>query len=101
MKIPKFATEAEEADWWFHNQDVMLQEFRRAAAEGRLGRGTLMRRAKEAEVTGQSQRYEPITLDLAPEDAAKAYAIAQQRGLDYRALLTMLIHESLAKADAA
>jgi hypothetical protein len=47
--VPKFATETEEADWWFDNQDLLLAEFKLAAAEGRLGRGTLKRRMEEAQ----------------------------------------------------
>ena len=44
---PKFNSEAEEADWWFNNPDYILQEFKRAAAEGRLGHGTAMRQMAE------------------------------------------------------
>jgi len=39
LKIPQFATEAEEARWWYANQDLILTEFKKAAKEGRLGRG--------------------------------------------------------------
>jgi hypothetical protein len=39
LKIPKFATEAEEAKWWYENQELILKEFQKAAKEGRLGRG--------------------------------------------------------------
>jgi hypothetical protein len=31
LKIPEFATEAEEAKWWFDNRDKVSDEFRRAA----------------------------------------------------------------------
>ena len=36
LKIPKFSTEAEEAKWWFENDDLILKEFQKAAKEGRL-----------------------------------------------------------------
>jgi hypothetical protein len=29
LKLPKFANEAEEARWWFDNQDVIADEFER------------------------------------------------------------------------
>jgi len=38
--IPTFATEAEEADWWFDNQDELAKDFEQAFAEGRLRRRT-------------------------------------------------------------
>src|SRR6266700_7097326 len=43
LKIPKFATEAEEAKWWFENRDLLFKEFQKAAEEGRLGRGGVRR----------------------------------------------------------
>jgi hypothetical protein len=39
LKIPKFATEAEEAKWWFENDEMIGAEFEKAAKEGRVGRG--------------------------------------------------------------
>jgi hypothetical protein len=39
LKVPKFATEAEEARWWFENDDLVSDEFVKAAKEGRLKTG--------------------------------------------------------------
>jgi predicted DNA binding CopG/RHH family protein len=91
LKIPKFASEAEEANWWFEHQDFMLEEFKRAAAEGRLGRGTMMRQAQTPTTT--------IRLDQA--DISKARTAAAKRGLKYQTYLKMLIHEALEKESAA
>jgi hypothetical protein len=44
LVVPKFETEAEEAKWWFDNQEGLDREFAQAAAEGRLGHGTVARR---------------------------------------------------------
>ncbi len=89
--VPKFATEDEEAHWWFEHQDLMLAEFKRAAAEGRLGRGTLAQRGNTPTTT--------IRLD--PADITKARAAAEKRGLKYQTYLKMLIHEALEKEPAA
>jgi len=43
--LPDFKDEAEEARWWFENQDMLNEQFIKAAAEGRLGRGMVARRA--------------------------------------------------------
>jgi predicted DNA binding CopG/RHH family protein len=89
--VPKFATEDEEAQWWFEHQDLMLSEFKRAAIEGRLGRGTLAKRGNTPTTT--------IRLD--PADITKARAAAEKRGLKYQTYLKMLIHEALEKESAA
>ena len=44
---PHFNSEAEEADWWAANPDFVLQVLEHAKAEGRLGHGTVLRRAAE------------------------------------------------------
>jgi hypothetical protein len=44
---PHFNSEKEEAEWWDNNEDYIFQEFQRAAAEGRLGHGTVMKRYAE------------------------------------------------------
>lgn len=43
LKIPHFESEAEEAQWWFDNDELISAEFRKAAQEGRLGRGGIRR----------------------------------------------------------
>lgn len=87
LKIPHFATEAEEADWWYDNRELVSDEFVRAAEEGELRRGTLARRA------GLS----PMIVRLESADLAKAKSIAAKRGLEYSEYLSLLVHEALAK----
>jgi hypothetical protein len=53
--IPKFATEAEEARWWYENREELAQDFVNAVREGRAGPGSMARlrerqRAREAEL---------------------------------------------------
>jgi len=51
-KMPKFETEAEEAQWWFDHRDDLSDEFIRRAAEGTLGEGTLGRALKRQTAAG-------------------------------------------------
>lgn len=95
--VPKFATETEEADWWYNNRDRVSEEFLLAAKEGRLGRGTMMRRAREAEAKKRAE----IVIELEPDDMTKAHAAAARRGMSYGAYIKMLVHEALAREDAA
>jgi predicted DNA binding CopG/RHH family protein len=87
IKIPKFKAEGDEARWWFENKDQLAKKFERAAAEGKLGRGTVARRGNTPTTT--------IRLD--PDDIAKARFHAAQKGLKYQTYLKMLIHEALEK----
>jgi predicted DNA binding CopG/RHH family protein len=87
LEIPKFANDTEEADWWYDNRHLVEEDFLKAAADGKLGRGTAMRRALTAESAIQLDR----------EDAARAQAAAHRRGMPYQDYLKMLIHEALEK----
>ena len=88
---PKFSSEKEEADWWFNNPDYILQEFKRAKAEGRLGHGTAMRQMAER------QAAKSTTIRLDPTDLSLAKEQAEKKGLRYQTYLKMLIHEALRK----
>ena len=49
IEIPKFASEEEEANWWFENRGMVEEEFLEAARTGRLRNGsTALRLAREA-----------------------------------------------------
>ena len=83
--LPDFKSEAEEAKWWFDNQDELDKDFAQAAAEGRLGRGTAAR------IGG----IPTTTIRLDPDDIALARDQAAERGLKYQTYLKMLLHEAL------
>jgi predicted DNA binding CopG/RHH family protein len=80
-----FANEAEEAAWWKSHEDELLDEFKKATVEGRIGIGTV---AKRAALTS-------TTIRLDPDDIAKARVQAAERGLRYQTYLKMIIHEAL------
>jgi len=85
LNIPDFRDEAEEARWWADHQDAIADAFKRAAAEGRLGRGTVARKG----VTPTT------TIRLDPEDISRARQQAQRKGLRYQTYLKMLLREAL------
>lgn len=100
MKIPKFASEAEEAKWWYDNREKLSEEFHKAAKEGRLRRGGVQRLLAERGIVYQGSGPTPTTtIRLDPEDVAKARVQAAQRGLRYQTYLKMIIHEALGKAE--
>jgi predicted DNA binding CopG/RHH family protein len=85
LPTPEFKSEAEEARWYEKNQDALLTEFKNAAKDGTLGRGTLAKRGLTPTTT--------IRLDKRDIELAKRQA--EQRGLRYQTYLKMLIHQAL------
>ncbi len=83
--FPDFKSEAEEAEWWDTHEDESMKAFEQAAAEGRLGRGTV---ARKAGLPTTTIRLDPVDIQLAREQA-------EERGLKYQTYLKMLIHEAL------
>ncbi len=88
--LPDFKSEAEEAKWWFDNQNELDKDFAKAAAEGRLGRGTAAR------IGG----LPTTTIRLDPGDIALAREQAGKRGLKYQTYVKMLLHEALQREAA-
>lgn len=100
LKIPKFATEAEEAKWWFENEQKITDEFEKAAKEDRLGHGGVRRLLTERGIPFKETGSTPTTtIRLDPGDIAKARAQAEERGLRYQTYLKMIIHEALRDAE--
>jgi hypothetical protein len=104
MKIPKFASEAEEANWWYENRELISEEFQKAAKEGRLGTGGVRRLFAEKGIPFPEPQKVPAptpttTIRLDPEDIAKARVQASERGLRYQTYLKMIIHEALRNAE--
>jgi hypothetical protein len=55
IELPKFASESQEADWWFDHRDEISDEFVRAAAEGTLGEGSMARLARIRKKRSESE----------------------------------------------
>ena len=87
FKLPKWANEAEEAKWWFDNQDELDKDFAKAAAEGRLGRGTA---ARVGGIPTTTIRLDPVDIEMARKQA-------EQRGLKYQTYLKMILHDALTR----
>jgi hypothetical protein len=100
FKLPKFANEDEEAKWWYENQELVADEFEKAANEGRLKRGGVMRLFAERGIPFPEPKPIPTTtIRLDPDDIAKARVQAAERGLRYQTYLKMIIHEALREVE--
>ena len=92
-KQQPFKTEAEEAEWWAKNQNVIADRFEQAKVAGKLGKGTVARVARER--AGPAGASPTITLRLAEDDLARARTLAAEKGLRYQTYLKMLLHQAL------
>jgi predicted DNA binding CopG/RHH family protein len=90
--VPKFASESEEAQWWFNHREDLDKDFAQAFAEGRLQRRTEPRTSTAVPTT---------TIRLDPADIDLARAQAEKKGLKYQTYLKMLLHEALLKESQA
>jgi len=86
-KIPAFASEAEEAAWWFETREQRAAEYIEKHGDAPVQTGRLGRRVAEA------QGFTPISLDS--QDISNAKQLAEQSGMEVKNYLAMLVHEAL------
>jgi uncharacterized DUF497 family protein len=93
--VPKFATEAEEADWWYQNRHVHDKELLAAVRSGEakiLTRDELLRR-----IEASKKKPAPVVaLRIPAADLALARKQAEQKGLPYQTYIKSVLHEALA-----
>jgi hypothetical protein len=51
LVVPKFATESEEADWWYANKAVVEANLIEAMRNGTIGRGIMERLTREGKLS--------------------------------------------------
>jgi predicted DNA binding CopG/RHH family protein len=87
--IPKFFSEAEEADWWDAHRSEIEAEIRQRVKQKRpLTLDNLLRGAKPSQ---------PVTLRIPKEDLETARRLAAKKGLGYQTYIKMVLREALEK----
>jgi predicted DNA binding CopG/RHH family protein len=82
IKIPKFRTEAHEAEWWDSHPEVAAEIMRRAIKAGNARRAVPLK---------------TVTMRLPVPDIQAAQDLAERKGLPYQTYMKMLLHEALEK----
>ncbi len=96
--VPAFATEAEEADWWYKNRNVHDKQLLAAVRAGEakiLTKGDLLRRIEASKKTPAPV----VALRIPAADLALARKQAEQKGLPYQTYIKSILHETLAKRE--
>jgi len=93
LRMPKFTSESEEADWWA--SPAGRAYVKQKSAEAR-SRGTKASGSRLVAKVGKG-RSTQIAIRLARSDLAQARELADRKGIGYQTLLKMLVHEGLAR----
>ena len=90
--VPKFATEAQEADWWYKNRRKLDKDLVEAAHAGELKvlhRKTLLARL------ARSKAAKVVSIRLPEADLELARSQAAKKGLPYQTYIKSLLHQAL------
>ena len=89
IKIPKFTSDAKEADWWASaaGRDFLKRQPATGISRQQKGSPLVANLGRASSVQ--------IALRLPAPDIAKAREIADRKGIGYQTLLKMLVHEGL------
>ena len=93
-EIPKFESEAEEAQWWFDHREETAAWMADAVDERRT--------TSLGEILSRKQPGGPtptVSIRIDPADISRARVLAERRGLRYQTYLKMLLHEALEQED--
>ena len=94
LEVPRFGSEAEEAQWWFDHRDETADLMENAVAEGRTSSLDMVLANKR---NGGSTPTVSIRIDQG--DLARARVQAEKRGLRYQTYLKMILHEALEREE--
>ena len=96
--VPRFATEAEEADWWYKNRKVHDKELLAAVKSGEAQ--ILTREKLLARIEASKKKPAPVVaLRIPAADLALARKQAEQMGLPYQTYIKSLLHQTLTKRE--
>jgi len=90
QSLPHFASETEEAQWWYEQRDQLTAKAEEAAERGALRLRHLLPPSDES-----SHPLKSITLQLSEQDLLRARKLALKQGLHDEAYLVMLLHGAL------
>lgn len=95
LKIPKFKSESEEADWWYANRKKVARELH----NGNPVTDAKNRQMAPAEIAAAHiaarKQTQAISIRLSVADIERAKQQASARGIGYQTLIRMMLHDSL------
>ncbi len=96
--VPTFASEAEEAEWWYGNRNAHGKELLTAVKSGEAR--ILTKEKLLARLAASKKAPAPVVaLRIPAADLALARKQAEQKGLPYQTYIKSLLHETLAERE--
>jgi len=96
--MPVFATEAEEADWWYKNRNTHGKQLLDAVKNGEAQ--VLTKERLRERIAASKKTPAPVVALRIPEaDLALARKQAEQKGLPYQTYIKSLLHETLTERE--
>ena len=96
--IPAFATEAEEAEWWYENRNLHGKQL--LVAVNRGDAQVLTKEKLRERIAASKKTPAPVVALRIPEaDLALARKQAEQKGLPYQTYIKSLLHETLTERE--
>ncbi len=86
ITIPRFCTEAAEAEWWDSHPEAAMEIMKRALRSGKARRAVALK---------------TVTMRLPVPDIKAAQDLAHEKGLPYQTYIKMLLHETLKRERSA
>jgi predicted DNA binding CopG/RHH family protein len=93
LVVPKFKTEAEEAQWWYDNRGKVEDSLIKAMDNGTIRRGSAQR------LTSQARASRNVTIRMAESELDLARKQAEEKGLPYQTYIKSVLHEALMKRE--
>lgn len=96
--VPAFATEAEEAEWWYRNRDLHGKQ---QLAAVNSGEAQVITKTKLLERIAASKKAPApvVALRIPAADLALARKQAEHKGLPYQTYIKSLLHETLTERE--
>jgi predicted DNA binding CopG/RHH family protein len=97
--VPKFASEAEEAEWWYKNRKAHSEEFLDAARRGEVQALTKEKLLARIAASKKKAAATMVSIRIPADDLALARKQADRKGLPYQTYIKSLLHETLAQRE--
>ena len=95
--VPKFKSEAEEAEWWDQHREETAEWMEQAAANNETTTlSDLLQRASQ-----RAGAIPTVSIRIDPDDITRARSLAAKKGLRYQTYLKILLHEALQREERA
>jgi predicted DNA binding CopG/RHH family protein len=96
--VPAFATETEEAEWWYKNRNIHGKQLLAAVKNGEAQ--VLTKEKLRQRIAASKKTPAPmVALRTPAADLALARKQAEQKGLPYQTYIKSILHETLAERE--